>query len=197
MMDSVLQDKVRKLELLKHRLIEGNGLPIEAHSIDIVVGNPPWGFVSKNASDIIKQSQNQVKSWCKIFDWTIGDNELSQAFIALSLNFLKKDTGEAALLVSTGVFLKRHKNSQLFRSKWLAKTTVKKVVNFAHVRHAFFSAISPFAFVHYQNKPASFSHRVQHWSAKKTENIKNNQAVILYNSDIRQIKQYDLINNEQ
>jgi hypothetical protein len=187
---------IQKLEIAKYAGA-GTESYIEQNSIDIVVGNPPWGFVSKNASDTIKQSQNQVKSWCKIFDWTIGDNELSQAFIARSLSFLKENTGEAALLVSTGVFLKRHKNSQLFRSKWLSQTTVKKVVNFAHVRHAFFSAISPFAFVHYQNKPASSSHRVQHWSAKKTETIENNQAVVLYNSDIRQIKQYDLINNEQ
>jgi hypothetical protein len=187
---------IQKLEIAKYAGA-GTESYIEQNSIDIVVGNPPWGFVSKNASDTIKQSQNQVKSWCKIFDWTIGDNELSQAFIARSLSFLKENTGEAALLVSTGVFLKRHKNSQLFRSKWLSQTTVKKVVNFAHVRHAFFSAISPFAFVHYQNKPANFSHRVQYWSAKKIEIIENNQSVVLYNSDIRQIKQCDLINNEQ
>ncbi len=181
---------------IKYDALYEMGLPIKFGSIDIVVGNPPWGFVSKNTSDNIRKSQDQVEEWCKICDWTIGDKELSQAFIARSLSFLKEDTGEAALLVSTGVFLKRHKNSQLFRTKWLTQTTIKKVVNFSHVRHAFFSAISPFAFVHYQNKPASFSHRVQHWSAKKTENSTNNQAVVLSASDIRQIKQSDLLANE-
>lgn len=170
-------------------------LPIELNSIDIIVGNPPWGFVTKKASEEIKKAQNQAIEWCDLFGWTIGDKELSQAFIARSLSLLKEN-GEAGLLVSTGVFLKRHENSQKFRSKWLNQATVKKVVNFAHVRHAFFSAVSPFAFVYYQNKPASYSHRVQHWSAKKLETIENNQAVVLYNSDIRQIKQHDLINNE-
>lgn len=171
-------------------------LPLKPNSIDIIVGNPPWGAEENKNSDT-KKEDGQAKLWCKIFGWEIGDKELSQAFIARSLFFLKENTGESALLVSAGVFFKCHENSQLFRSKWLSQTTVKKVVNFAHVRHAFFSAISPFSFVHYQNKPANFSHRVQHWSAKKTEAIENNQAVILYNSDIRQIKQYDLINNEQ
>jgi type I restriction-modification system DNA methylase subunit len=171
-------------------------LPLKPNSIDIIVGNPPWGAEENKNSDT-KKDDGQAKLWCKIFGWKIGDKELSQAFIARSLFFLKENTGESALLVSAGVFFKRHENSQLFRSKWLSQTTVKKVVNFAHVRHAFFSAISPFSFVHYQNKPASFAHRVQHWSAKKTEAIENNQAVILYNSDIRKINQYDLINNEQ
>lgn len=192
----VLKDKKLKVSYLSYFEDGNSNLPITLHSIDVIVGNPPWGFVTKNASNEIKQAQNKVILWCDSFGWNIGDKELSQAFIARSLSLLKEN-GEAALLVSTGVFLKRHKKSQLFRSKWLSQTTVKKVVNFAHVRHAFFSAISPFAFVHYQNKPANFSHRVQHWSAKKTEVIENNQSVVLYASDIRQIKQNDLIDNEQ
>lgn len=173
-------------------------LPIQPASIDIVVGNPPWGFVTKNASSDIKTAQDKALEWCKKTDWKIGDKELSQAFIARSLDFLKEGAGEAALLVSTGVFLKRHINSQLFRKKWLKQTTVKKVVNFAHVRHHFFGAASsPFAFVHCQNKSASFSHRVRHLSAKKMAVIQGNPSVVLYQSDIRQIRQDDLINNEQ
>lgn len=172
-------------------------LPIQPASIDIVVGNPPWGFVTKMANPDIKTSQNKALEWCNNAGWKIGDNELSQAFIARSLDFLKEGTGEAALLISTGIFLKQHQNSQLFRSKWLRQTTIKKVVNFAHVRHIFFSATSPFALVHYQNKSASFSHRVRHLSAKRLAVVKGNTSVVLYHSDIRQIRQNDLINNEQ
>ncbi len=170
-------------KLLKFKEI----LPIESNSIDVIIGNPPWS--SKNDIEV---------QWCNNFNWYIGDCELSQAFICRSLSLLKQQTGEVGFLVSAGVFFKRDDNNTLFRTRWLTESTIKKVVNFSHVRDIFFNgAISPFSFVHYQNKAATYSHRVQHLSAKKLEFIENNQAVVLYNSDIRQIKQYDLNNNEQ
>jgi len=181
---------------IKQLLAYTKELPVKPNSIDVIVGNPPWGAAAKNATNDIKQAQNQMKLWCASFDWVIGDGELSQAFICRTLSLLKEGTGEAALLVSTGVLLKGHKNSQLFRSTWMTQTTVKKVVNFAHVRHEFFGANSPFAVVCYQNNPASYSHRLQYWSAKKTKVVENNQAIILYHSDIRQVKQRDLIIDE-
>lgn len=171
-------------------------LPIKSNSIDIIIGNPPWGTEhTENESSDTKKADGQAKLWCEVFEWEIGVKELCQAFIARSLTLLK-ETGESGLLVSTGIFFKCQEKSQLFRSQWLKETTVKKIVNFAHVRHVFFSANSPFAFIYYQNKSANYSHKIQHWSAKKLEIIENNQSVILYNSDVRQIKQYDLISNE-
>ncbi|WP_211299111.1 Eco57I restriction-modification methylase domain-containing protein, partial [Methylovulum psychrotolerans] len=163
-------------------------LPIEPGSIDVIVGNPPWGRGKKDSIEIL---------WCIAFNWSIGGYELSQAFIARSLSLLREKTGESALLISEGVFFKVGKNSQIFRQKWLNETTINKVVNFAHVRKIFFrKANSPFAFVRYQKKPASFSHRIRYWSAKKLETVKNNQSIVLYNADIRQIRQHDVANDE-
>ena len=170
-------------------------LPLAPESFDIIVGNPPWGF-KKRAVQEIELAQQQAQRWCEVFGWSIGDKELSQAFIARSLTLLK-ESGECALLVSTGVFLKHHPNSRKFRRRWLQETTIKAIVNFTHVRQIYFNAaIAPFTFVSYGAKPADSQHRVHYWSAKKTDVVDKARNVVLTRPDLHQIKQTDLINNE-
>jgi hypothetical protein len=172
-------------------------LPIEANSVDVIVGNPPWGFVRKNkATSEIAAAQEKAKEWCQRLGWSIGDYEQSQAFIARSFGLLK-ESGVCGLLVSTGVFWKGHDNSQKFRHRWLQQCTIKTVTNFSHVRHIFFEqAISPFAVVHYVFQNFSPDHFIQYWSAKRTEIIEDRPRVILHLSDLKQVRQVELQNNE-
>lgn len=167
-------------------------LPLGLQSFDVITGNPPWGF-EKGETKEIQEAQAQAKRWCEYFGWTIGDNEPSQTFIARVLSLMKSG-GECGLLVPTGVFLKHHENSKEFRRRWLAETTIKTIVNFAHVRHVFFNedANAPFAFVHFTAQPAPLDHWVHYWSVKKTEMVDKTQAVVLGQPDIRQVKQIDL-----
>ncbi|MBX3057693.1 MAG: SAM-dependent DNA methyltransferase [Anaerolineae bacterium] len=174
-----------------------DSLPFLPHSFDIIVGNPPWGYLKENeGTPELRAAQEHAQRWCDAFGWPIGDKELSQAFIARAPTFLKPD-GEVGLLVSTGVILKRHKNSLKFRQRWLSESVVEKVVNFTHVRTAFFSgAISPFCFIQYQPGEADSSHFVQYWSAKKLESIDNVQAVILSLPDLHRVRQFALENDD-
>jgi len=178
------------------KLLSGGVLPLPLHSYDIIVGNPPWGF-ERGTTQEIREAQEQAEEWCKYFNWSIGDREPSQMFIARSLSLIKGD-GECGLLVSTGVFLKHHELSKKFRRRWFEETTIKTVVNFAHVRHAFFNmdANAPFAFVHILAQPASLDHWVHHWTVKKTELVDKTQAVVLGQPDVRQAKQVDLLYND-
>ena len=169
-------------------------LPIDLHSCDIITGNPPWGFF-EGKSQIIRDAQEQAKRWCEYFNWPIGYKEPSQEFIARSLSLLKPG-GECGLLLSTGVFLKHHDKSKAFRQRWLDEVSIKTVVNFAHVRHEFFNADAPFAFVHFVAQPAPLDHWVYYWSAKKTEMVDKTQVVVLTLPDIRRIRQIDLACND-
>ena len=169
-------------------------LPLQLHSFDIIVGNPPWGF-EEGMTPIMREAQKQAQSWCEVYGWSIGDKEFSQAFIARTMSLLKVG-GQCGFLVSTGIFFKHHENSQRFRQRWLEECTIKTVVNFVHVRHSFFNAVAPFAFVHYEASPADLYHRIHYWSVKKTEIIDRVQTVILTQSDIRQVEQYDLKHND-
>jgi len=166
-------------------------LPFEANSVDVIVGNPPWGSVKPNSVAI---------QWCKWFAWPIGDNELSQAFIARALNLLKPE-GECGLLVSTGIFLKNNpqsSNNREFRQKWMHHSTLKTVVNFIHSCELFFEGSNaPFAFVHFQTKIPHSDHAVNYWSSKRTKVIERKLSVVLSLSDIQRVRQTELLGNEQ
>ncbi len=183
---------------LKNFLDTSDNLPIEANSVDVIVGNPPWGFVRKNkATPEITEAQEKAKEWCQRLGWSIGNNELSQAFIARSFGLLTTN-GACGLLISTGVFWKGQNKSQQFRQRWLQQCTIKTVTNFAHVRHVFFEkAVSPFAVVHYVFQNASSGHYIQYWSAKRTKIIENKPRVILHLSDLKRVRQVEIQNNER
>lgn len=170
-------------------------LPLEAKSFDVIVGNPPWGF-KKSANNEIQQAQGHAHSWCEAFGWSIGDKELSQAFIARSMTMIKDD-GACGLLVPIGVFLKHSEPSRKFRKRWIEGCTIKSIVNFTHVRHTFFNeAVAPFAFVHYQSKPTDQMHKIYYWSAKKSESVDNTKTVVLNRYDLRQVRQQELVEND-
>lgn len=109
-------------------------------SAAVVVGNPPWGYPKKEDEEG-RKAMAATTAWCQAKEGRpLGDKELSQAFIHLTLALLRSG-GRAGLLVSSGVFFKHHDNSRAFRRVWLESSKLKHVVNFAHVRHVFFSDV--------------------------------------------------------
>ncbi len=184
----------KEYEEIERLFFSQETLWVSLHSFDIITGNPPWGFETGSTEEI-REAQVQLKRWCEFFGWSIGDNEPSQAFVARALSLLKPG-GDCGLLVPTGVFLKHHDNSKIFRQRWLNEATIKTVINFAHVRHEFFNADAPFALVHFVTNPAPLDHWVHYWSAKKTEIVDKVQAIVLTQPDIRQVQQLDLACND-
>lgn len=160
---------------------------------DVVVGNPPWGAPPANLP-LEVQSDGGIK-WCAGRNLAIGDKERSQTFLHRTRDILRPG-GRAGLLVSTGVFFKRHRNTRAFRKQWLDAVTLRKVVNFAAVRFAFFQngsdpadpgrqgAIAPFAAVIFDNEPPPVNSRFAYWSAKETAFVKRVQAVVLSAADM-------------
>src|SRR5687767_4730165 len=98
---AILKDRTQKSRYKGRaddvRLIERPLLPLENESFDLVVGNPPWGF-NDSSSDKL------ATLWCKAFNFSVGNDELSQCFVWRSRS-LMKPSGEVGLLVSTGVLL--------------------------------------------------------------------------------------------
>lgn len=170
-------------------------------SSDVVLGNPPWGY--PKVDDVLgRTALKATLTWCRDNHLTIGDTELSQAFLHLS-NFLLRDGGKAGLLVSTGVFFKQQDMSRRFRKQWLQEIQLDHVVNFAQVRHLFFrgatrkaEAIAPFAAVVFTKGSHDPSHRFAYWSAKRTAFVENTQAVVLSKADMNWISQGDCLANE-
>jgi type I restriction-modification system DNA methylase subunit len=167
---------------------------------DVVVGNPPWGAPQSNEPEEIRSDGGIA--WCAKRKLEVGDKERSQTFLHRTVDLLR-DGGSSGLLVSTGVFFKRHQKTKLFREQWLEEITLKKVVNFAAVRDAFFrgtgdeegsqseGSIAPFAAVVFEKRPAPEASHFTYWSAKETAFVRRVQAVVLNRADLRAASQDD------
>jgi hypothetical protein len=177
-----------------------------AASGTVVVGNPPWGYPKKEDEEG-RKALAATTAWCDPRQGRpVGDKELSQAFIHLTLALLREG-GRAGLLVSSGVFFKHHENSRSFRRIWLKSARLEHVVNFAHVRHIFFSGsqreakgISPFISVIFEKKKLDLQFedvRFEYWSAKRTAMVANTQSVVLSHGDMHWLSQRDCLQNEK
>jgi type I restriction-modification system DNA methylase subunit len=174
-------------------------------SANVVVGNPPWGYPKKEDTEGQKALKATLK-WCNANSGRpVGDKELSQSFIHLTLALLQ-DGGNAGLLVSSGVLFKHHANSRSFRKLWLESVRLKQVVNFAHVRQIFFSGrqreaqgISPFVSVVFEKtayEPGRDT-KFEYWSAKRTAVIENTKCVVLNRGDMHWLSQRDCLADER
>lgn len=175
-------------------------------SASVVVGNPPWGYPKKEDEEG-REAMIATTAWCQAKEGRpLGDKELSQAFIHLALALLRPG-GKAGLLVSSGVLFKHHDASRQFRRVWLESVTLKHVVNFAHVRHVFFSGvqreaqgISPFVSVVFEKTTPDLKRddvRFPYWSAKRSAVVANTQAVVLSRGDMHWLSQRDCLENEK
>lgn len=170
----------------------------------IVVGNPPWGNPKKNDAEG-QRAMAAINVWCDPRKGRpLGDQELSQAFIHLTEELLRTG-GRAGLLVSSGVLFKHHKNSRDFRRIWLRSARLKHVVNFAHVRHIFFSGvrreakgIAPFiSLVFEKTGYVPTDSHFEYWSAKRTAVVENTRAVVLNRGDMHWLSQHDCLAYEK
>jgi hypothetical protein len=145
--------------------------------------------------------------WCEARGLSVGDKERSQTFIHRTLNLLRPG-GRSGMLVSTGVFFKRHQNTKDFRRQWLEQVTIRRVINFAAVRDAFFrgfghegkvsteGSIAPFAAVVFDKALPPEDSRFSYWSAKETAFVKRVQAVVLNRADLRVAKQSEYLEDD-
>lgn len=180
-------------------------------SADIVVGNPPWGE-AKPSDALGCAAIPATKRWlAACSDRVVGDQELSQAFVHLALELLA-DGGKAALLLSSGVLFKQHENSRAFRRSWLRRAKLEHVVNFAHVRHIFFAdpvrpgkktsglreseGTSPFISAIFEKGVPTPQHDFTYWSARRTSEIENTRAVIVTQTDMHRLRQFDCLHYE-
>lgn len=153
-------------------------------TVDVVVGNPPWGSASKNDAEDQKAIQ-----WCKINGFPVSDNEWSQMFIWRSIRFLKPN-GIASLLVSSGTLLKSSDMSIKFKRTWVTQTSLMEVHNFVLARQVFFDkAISPFLGVVFQNTMPNAQHKIKYWTFRRTRLVDRNKVVVLDKTDFKIIPQ--------
>lgn len=167
---------------------------------DVVVGNPPWGAPRKSDPRPAHQAAQAAYRWCDAEEEErpIYQGELSQPFVHRAIDLLREG-GVGGMLVSTGVFFNDRAESQQFRRKWVTRSRVCHVVNFAHVRTVFFSdATAPFAAVVFEKTcDIPREHTVEYWGAKRTAAGKRLASVVMSRSDRRVVRQRDLLKDDE
>lgn len=170
---------------------------------DVCVGNPPWGYPKKE-DEVGTAALKGTLAWCEKNGHTIGDKELSQAFVHLSLALLR-DGGRTGMLLSSGLLFKQHDNSSAFRRSWLTTSRLEHITNFSHLRDIFFSGqqrkakgIAPFisAVFEKSNGPDP-DWSFDYWAAKYSDTIENTQCVVLNRGDMHRLAQTECLRNER
>ena len=181
------------------RLIDqSKKLPINNHSFDIVVGNPPW-----NSANILSRSEWQNKEHRIALDWNkfnnhlIGDKSYSQLFILRALSLVKQN-GIIGLLVHSSVIFNQAETSKYFRQDLLSKVSIKEIINFAHVRHDYFTnAIAPFIFLLIQSRINNVANEyVIYSNVRRTRNLFNAPTVIFNKADQSVVRQIDFAHRD-
>lgn len=177
-----------------HNLHVGNAFAIDGNvvgSVDVVVGNPPWGSPGKKADQETRDRQNKMLQWCEDRQSPIGDKEPSQAFLWRATDFLKPN-GRCALLVSAGVLFKHSSKTRAFRTKWMSQVCITEVFNFTNVCKFFFhGANSPFLLIHFR-KSEQNAIPVEYLSPKEIFGIKETRTVLLTKYDRAYLFRQDL-----
>jgi len=180
-------DKIESTPLLKKRFGKD--------SVDMVVGNPPWGAPGNKADQKTKTREKVMLEWCNRNSRLIGDKEPSQAFLWRVLDFLR-DGGRAGMLVSAGVLFKHSTTTKAFREQWMNNVRLVEVFNFTHVRSFFFKgAISPFLALNFAKEKQN-DQPVKYCSAKQVMTIKETQAILISKYDVHALRDEELASNE-
>jgi hypothetical protein len=159
-------------------------------------------------------------NWCNAAPHRIvGNQEMSQAFVHLALELLVEG-GKAALLLSSGVLFKQHEKSRRFRESWLRSCRLIQVVNFAHVRHLYFSepaqirllnpvrrrrekssirksdGISPFISAIFEKGDPPPDHRFSYWAARRIAEVEKTRAILISRADMHRLNQDECLRYE-
>lgn len=149
-------------------------------SIDLVVGNPPFG----SKIDLLS-----IKKYCEQNDF---GKDMVIPFLHKSASF--STTGSIALIFNTKVLTNTETPFQNFRQWLFNETYVEKIYNFSIFRKTpksfggqlFSSAVGPVSIVFYQNQiPKKKSSSIEYWAPKSY--VKNSlvEGVVIDSTDIK------------
>ncbi len=96
----------------------------DAHSYDLVIGNPPWGKGTLNDSDV---------SLFKEEGWEIANKSIGTMFLPKAAK-LTKNNGNVSMLQSSGLLTNNTGTAERFRHKLFNSFKIEEVINLSALR---------------------------------------------------------------
>ena len=102
---------------------------------DLIIGNAPWG--EKTATEI-------SRSWAKVNDWPVADDNIGPLFLAKAISLNKIGGSISLVQPATTVLSSDSKSANKFRRKLFEVLEVQEIVNLSALRFKVFpNAVSP------------------------------------------------------
>ena len=127
-------------------------------NVDFVVGNPPWGSVTKEAP---------AAQWCKDHARVMPDRQIATAFVWKAVEHARAESA-VCLVLPHGTLFNHGTRALEFQKSWFEEHRVERILNLTDLRRFLFrDAIHPAIVVRYRNVPPDKSHgKVEYWAPK-------------------------------
>jgi hypothetical protein len=128
-------------------------------SVDLVVGNPPWGSLATK--------ETPASKWCEEHRKPLPDMQIAAAFVWKATEHLS-EKGHVCFVLPHGVLFNHGSTAVAFQRAWLSEDTIRRVINLADFRRFLFEeAIHPALVVRYdRGAPENIHHTVEYWTPK-------------------------------
>jgi N-6 DNA Methylase len=171
-------------------------------NFDFVLGNPPWGDVSKYQKKYLKYCKNRAKNE-GIRDKLISNDEIAQAFLLRLSDLFRQNSKEikAAFIVTSKILY--NLQADKFRTYFLEKFEIEQVLELSSVRDKVFRKDGPniselkktttgpacIIFYKYTGKPANQDAIVKHISLKPNKFFDLFRAFVIEKYDYKEVMQ--------
>ena len=173
---------------------------LDHQEFDFIIGNPPWNRgrkdVDENGAEIVPAYQRYVKEKARVEHRTkiIGNQEIAQAFVVRTLDFMGAATQAAMVLTSKVLY---NGQSYPFRSYLLENALIDSVLELSSVRHEVFSqssdpSIAPACVLLYRKKDAERpedGHLITHTAVKPSVFFSLFKVLSVEKADIQHVRQ--------
>ncbi len=173
----------------------------ETH-FDFVLGNPPWGNVSKYQKQYLNYCKTRARKE-KIKDTIIGNKEIAQAFLLRLSNLFRETNKEitCALIITSKILY--NVDSKKFRTYFLDKFEIIQIVELSAIRDKVFKKNGPkikglkknttgpasIIFYKFTGKPVNPENIVKHISLKPNKYFDLFRAFVIEKYDYKEVLQ--------
>lgn len=181
--------------------------PFVGIAFDYVLGNPPWKRGGKEydeaGDEIMPEYQKYIKNreLAEQRNRIIGNQEIAQAFIVRTFDFMSSNTQAALVLTSKVLY---NSQSCQFRSYLLENAQIESVLELSSVRHEVFShssdpSIAPACVLFYERKSINrqeTEHLITHIAVKPSVFFSLFKVLTVEKADIQRVRQDLLYQND-
>lgn len=144
-------------------------------SIDVMVGNPPWGSIAGEGTPAAK--------WLAQHQHEVPDGQIAAAFMWKAAEHAATDA-RVCFLVPHGILYNHGSAALAFQKAFLQKYALDRVLNLTDYQSFLFSkARHPALVLSYRNRAPGKDHKVRHWAPKTDWKVLKAEVVTVSEQD--------------